>query len=178
MWYKQLDKSWTVFLDRDGVINKRIFGGYVTKIEDFHFIQGVLEGLHYLAGIVGNIFIVTNQQGVAKNIMTLDDLQRVHQYMINEIILSGGRIDHVFSAVNLKGEINDQRKPNPYMAHKAKEMFPLIEFDKSVMVGDTNGDILFGNSLGMKTVLVKSEEVVTETPNLLVDSLMDFVNKI
>ncbi len=178
MWYKQLDKSWTIFLDRDGVINRRIFGGYVTKIEDFHFISGVLEGLPILAGKVGKIFIVTNQQGVAKNIMSLDDLHRVHQNMINEIIFSGGRIDYVFSAVNLKGEVNDQRKPNPFMAHKAKEMFASVEFDKSVMIGDTNSDIIFGNSLGMKTVLVKSEEIINETPDLLVDSLLDFVKKI
>ena len=63
-------------------------------------------------------------------------------------------------------------------AHKAREIFPSVDFDKSVMIGDTNGDIAFGNNLGMKTVLVLSKEIVTETPDLCVDSLLNFVNKL
>jgi D-glycero-D-manno-heptose 1,7-bisphosphate phosphatase len=176
MWYKHIDMSWTVFLDRDGVINKRIFGGYVTKVEDFHFLPGVLEGLQKLAEIVGNVFVVTNQQGVAKNLMSIHDLQDIHDNMVNEVANSGGKIDYVFSAVNIKGAAEDNRKPNPYMAFKAKELFPTIDFEKSVMIGDTNGDIAFGNNLGMKTVLVRSDEVVTETPDLYVDSLLNFIN--
>ena len=177
-WCKQLDKSWTIFLDRDGVINERIFGGYVTRIEDFHFLPGVLEGLQKLAEIVGNVFVVTNQQGVAKNSMSIDDLREIHEHMVKEVANSGGKIDYVFSAVNLKGDLEDHRKPNPFMAHKAREIFPSVDFDKSVMIGDTNGDIAFGNNLGMKTVLVRSKEIVTETPDLCVDSLLNFVNKL
>lgn len=178
MWYKQLDKSWTIFLDRDGVINERIFGGYVTRIEDFHFLPGVVEGLQKLAEIVGNVFVVTNQQGVAKNLMSIQDLQKIHDYMVNEITSSGGKIDYVFSAVNLRGAPVDHRKPNPYMAHKAREIFQSVDFVKSVMIGDTNGDIAFGNNLGMKTVLVRSEENVVEIPDLIVSSLFDFINNI
>ena len=178
MWYKQLDESWTIFLDRDGVINKRIFGGYITSYNEFNFLPGVIEAIQILSSIVGKIVVVTNQQGVAKKCMSIDDLSTIHTNMVTEVITRGGRIDYVFSAVNLKGALDDQRKPNPFMANKAKDMFPNIEFEKSVMIGDTNSDILFGKNLGMKTVLIKSEEKITETTDLTVDSLFEFVSKI
>ena len=74
----------TLFLDRDGVINEKI-DGYVKTYSEFKFIDGVLESLKHLSEYFKKIIIVTNQQGIGKKIMTSDDLDRLHNSMINEI---------------------------------------------------------------------------------------------
>lgn len=168
------DQSWTLFLDRDGVINERIFGGYVTSPEDFRFIPGVTDSLRLLANVFGKILIVTNQQGVAKKLMSESNLSAVHRYLEDQVQKSGGRIDFIFAATNLKGVEPDRRKPESAMALEAKLMFPEIDFEKSIIVGDTDSDLRFGKKLGMRTVLIRSAENVCEKADLEVESLVEF----
>jgi len=66
----QIDKSWTLFLDRDGVINKKIDNDYVKAWEQFEFLPGVIEALKILSAKFGKIIIVTNQQGVGRQLMS------------------------------------------------------------------------------------------------------------
>jgi D-glycero-D-manno-heptose 1,7-bisphosphate phosphatase len=167
-----VDKSWTLFLDRDGVINERIFGGYVTSADQFKFLPGVLEFLKEVESLFGKIVVVTNQQGVAKGLMSERNLNAVHEFMIEEIHSSGGRIDKVYAATNLKGAEVDRRKPNVPMALEAKRDFD-IDFERSIMVGDTDSDILFGKNLGMKTVLIRSAEITNEKADYTVNSLAE-----
>ena len=89
----QFDKTWTLFLDRDGVINRRLVDAYVRNWQEFAFEEGVLEAIKRFSEIFGRTFVVTNQQGIAKELMTEADLQVVHQQMIGEIERVGGRID-------------------------------------------------------------------------------------
>lgn len=177
MWNSewQPDDSWTLFLDRDGVINERIFGAYVTCPEEFVFKVGVKESLRKLASLFGRIIVVTNQQGVAKQLMSASNLSEVHRYMMDQVNRSGGRIDYCLAATNRQGEQPDRRKPGPSMAEEAKELFPEIDFEKAVMVGDTDSDIRFGKNLGMRTVLVLSEENTQEKADVEVESLAEFV---
>lgn len=170
-----IDNSWTLFLDRDGVINERNFDGYITSPNQFKFKKGVFEALEIIDKVFGRNILITNQQGVAKKIMTGRNLKEVHRYMSQELKLNlDFEFDAVFAATNFKGAPNDRRKPNSAMAFEAKEMFSTIDFEKSVMIGDTDSDIKFGTNLGMKTVLVKSDEVVTEKSDVVVDSLKEF----
>jgi len=81
----RIDKSWTLFLDRDGVINERIVGDYVRNISQFKFIPGTIEALKILRKIFGRIIIVTNQRGIARGLMTEEDLISIHDYMLNEL---------------------------------------------------------------------------------------------
>ena len=90
------DRSWSLFLDRDGVINERIIDGYVTCPSAFHFLPGVLSALKSLNRIFGHIFIVTNQQGIGKGLMTHDDLEKIHRQMAREIADHGGKVDAIF----------------------------------------------------------------------------------
>src|SRR5512146_1139382 len=92
----KIDKSWTLFLDRDGVINKRIPGGYVREWQHFEFLPGVKEAMKIFSGLFGHVIIVSNQQGIGKGIMTEKDLEEVHARMISEIERSGGRIDRIY----------------------------------------------------------------------------------
>lgn len=169
----KIDSSWTLFLDRDGVINERIFGGYITSVQEFEFKQGVLEALTGLSSLFGRIIVVTNQQGISKGLMTERNLLDIHAYMCDKVALSGGQIDACYYATNLKGSEDDKRKPNPYMAELAKKEFKMINYSRSVMVGDTDTDIVFGRNLGMRTVLVRSEEKVTEKADVEVGSLQE-----
>ena len=90
------DKSWTLFLDRDGVINERIPGSYIKKWEDFQFLEGVREALAIFKETFGRIVVVTNQQGIGKGIMTEDDLAKVHTQMIEQIEIRDGRIGKAY----------------------------------------------------------------------------------
>lgn len=168
-----VDDSWTLFLDRDGVINERIMGDYVTNLGDFHFKEKTLESIGKLTRKFKYVFIVTNQQGVALGKMTQKKLDEIHAYMVTEIVGNGGHITHVYSATELKNSDSIFRKPSPKMAHMAKERFPEIVFQKSIMVGDTDSDIRFGKNLGMKTVLILTEEKISEKADLEVKSIFE-----
>ncbi len=169
-----IDATWTLFLDRDGVINKRIFGGYITSPEAFEFEEGVLNALKGLTPKFNRIVVVTNQQGIGKGLMSERNLFDIHTYMNNQIHKVGGKVDKCFFAPNLRGADEDLRKPKPAMAEMAKLEFPEIEFERSVMVGDTDSDIEFGKNLGMKTVRIQTEEPIGLEADLTVSSLNEF----
>lgn len=173
-----IDDSWTLFLDRDGVINKRNFNGYITKASEFEFEERALEGVSVLSKYFKHLIIVTNQQGIAKKIMSKSNLEEIHRYMIQEVINCNGRIDAVYYADNLRNADFDRRKPNPNMALEAKKDFPDISLERSIMVGDTDSDLRFGMNLGMKTVLVKSAEHTSVSADLEVNNLMELVEKL
>ena len=74
-----------LFLDRDGVINRRIVDGYVTRPADFVLIDGVLEAMALFAKRFDRIFVVTNQQGIGKGLMTEADLEAVHSGLLRQV---------------------------------------------------------------------------------------------
>lgn len=149
-----IDDTWTLFLDRDGVLNSETFETYISRPEDFIFLEKSLQALKILSRIFNRIIIVTNQQGVGKKLMTESDLKNVNSYMLSEIEKNGGTIDAVYSATDLRGTPNGQRKPGRAMADLAKKAFPEIDFEKSIMVGNSMCDVEFGNNLNMKTVFI------------------------
>ena len=159
---KNIDKNWTLFLDRDGVINKRIYGGYVQHWETFEFLPGVPESLAFFSRIFGRIIVITNQQGIAKGIMNEEQLEAVHRKMFAEVEKAGGKIDAVFHCPDMAAKPGNCRKPSPFLALKAQKQFPEIDFRKSVMVGDAECDMAFGKNAGMFTVLVGNETVSPE----------------
>lgn len=169
--FPQIGPGWTLFLDRDGVINQRIFDNYVLEWSAFHFTEGLLEHAQQIGSAFERIIVVTNQQCIAKGLLRQEELDTIHQNMCDELQKAGLYIDHVFAATEFKNGLPPRRKPQPQMAFEAKEMFPSIDFSKSVMVGDTNTDIQFGQRLGMYTVLVESKELVKESPDLRIAHL-------
>src|SRR5512138_3466318 len=152
-----IDRNWTLFLDRDGVINRRIVGGYVTAWEEFEFLPGVLEALKILGRRFGRIIVVSNQQGVGKGLMTSADVEKIHSSMVRQVEGARGRIDLVLFSPHLDSEESLMRKPNTGMALEAAQWFPEIEFGRSVMAGDSASDMRFGKNAGMKTVLISDD---------------------
>lgn len=156
-----IDKTWTLFLDRDGVINKKIDDDYVRKWEDFQFLDGVVDALKQFAEIFGRIIIITNQRGIARGLYTVDDLNQIHDKMVEEIRMAGGRIDGIFFCPHMGDEPEcDCRKPKPGMAYQAKKKFPEIDFSKSILAGDSVSDIAFGERLGMVTVNITTSQIL------------------
>ena len=149
-----IDSAWTLFLDRDGVINVET-GDYIYKKDEFEFNPGALDALRHLSEIFGRIVVITNQRGVGKGWMTLDDLHNIHEYMLDEIKATGGRIDAIFYSTSLDDDHPD-RKPNPGMAKRANEMFPEIDLSRSIVVGDKLSDMQMGRSIGAITILIPS----------------------
>jgi histidinol-phosphate phosphatase family protein len=168
---KNIDKSWTLFLDRDGVINKRICGGYVKRWETFEFLPGVPESLVFFSRIFGRIIVITNQQGIAKGIMNEEQLEAVHHEMLAEVKRAGGKIDAIFHCPDMASKPGNCRKPSPFLALEAQKQFPEIDFSKSIMVGDTESDMTFGKNAGMFTMLAGSETVSPEVVDFKIDDL-------
>ncbi|MBR5604167.1 MAG: HAD family hydrolase [Bacteroidales bacterium] len=176
-WNNIIKDDWTLFLDRDGVINVRIIDGYVKKIEEFEFLPGVIDAFKIFKDRFRRLIIVTNQQGIGKSLMTIEDVDKVHDFMIQQIERNGGRIDKIYCCPQLKSVVDNYRKPSPKMAYFAKEDFPDIDLSKSIMVGDMNSDIEFGMNAGMKTVFVGDNELKLN-PDARYDSLYDFAKSL
>lgn len=140
------------------MINHRLKDDYVKNWSEFQFEPGVPEAIASFSKVFGRIFVVTNQQGIGKNIMIEDNLHDIHHKMVTEIEAAGGRIDKVYYCPHLRKEDCNCRKPRIGMALQAKENFPEIDFSRSIMVGDTPSDIEFGKRAGMRTVFISKEE--------------------
>lgn len=168
-----IDTSWSLFLDRDGVINHQIANDYVKTPAEFKLIDGVLEAIEHFGKIFGRIVIVTNQQGINRGIMTEDQLTVLHDYMLDLIRMSGGRIDKIYFAPQLATESGYYRKPGVGMGLHAKKDFPEIEFTKSLIIGDSETDIEFGIKLGMKTVMLKKGRNLTSKANYMFENLSE-----
>ncbi len=154
-------QGWALFIDRDGVINERITDDYVKQPDEFHLIHGVLDAFAKFAAIFNPVIVVTNQQGIGRGLMSISQLNTVHDKMLQEIVSAGGKIDAVFFSPDLKNTRSFTRKPAIGMGLKARKQFPSIRFKKSVMIGDSYSDILFGYRLGMVTVLIGTDKDVT-----------------
>ncbi|HTR30121.1 MAG TPA: HAD-IIIA family hydrolase [Puia sp.] len=172
-----IDRHWTLFLDRDGVINEEKENSYVFHYGEFRFYEQVTEALRIFASVFGRIVIVTNQRGVGKGLMTAEELGIIHDKMVAEIVLAGGRIDRIYYSDSLDDD-HPQRKPNPGMAHAAREDFPEIDFSRALMVGNNLSDMEFGRNAGMYTIFLRTTHPDHPLPDPAIDlafkSLYDF----
>jgi D-glycero-D-manno-heptose 1,7-bisphosphate phosphatase len=150
--------TFTLFLDRDGVINLPPENSYATRRDEFLLAPGVPEALAVLGRMMGRICVVTNQQGVGKGLMTEADLLDIHMFMREQIAAAGGRIDAVYYCPHLAQEGCSCRKPGIGMALKAQQDFPEIDFSRSLMAGDAVRDILFGQKAGMYSAWISHED--------------------
>lgn len=173
----QINTSWTLFLDRDGVINNEIKDGYVLNWDMFCFADGVLEAMPVFAEKFGHIVIVTNQRCIGRGLLTEDGLNAIHDQMLLEIRAKGGRIDRIYHCPDVNND-SPCRKPQNGMALQAQTDFPDIDFSRSVIVGNTLSDMNFGKNLGMKSVFIPSTQPHHPYPHPLMDarcnSLLDF----
>ncbi|MBM3432155.1 MAG: HAD-IIIA family hydrolase [Bacteroidetes bacterium] len=168
----RIDRTWTLFLDRDGVINQEKNEDYIRDPSEFIFYKEVTETLARLSGRVGRLIIVTNQRGVGKGLMTEKDLRDINQLMLDQIEAAGGRIDRIYYCTSLDN-LHPDRKPNPGMAYRARQEFPDIDPDRSLMVGNKHSDMLFGKNAGFYTCYMATTNPEFNFPHPDIDIRFD-----
>ena len=141
----------TLFLDRDGVLNRHILGDYVRTPEMWEWMPGILQAMALWAGKFRHIVLVTNQRGVGKGIMTDAQLAQVHAHMMQGVLEAGGRIDLILACTSVS-EDDPRRKPNPGMFYEACNLFPDIDVKSSVMLGDAPSDAAFAKNIRMNFI--------------------------
>lgn len=143
----------TLLLDRDGVINRLRPNDYVKCWEEFEFLPGVLDMIAKWSKEVKHIFIVTNQRGVGKGLMTERDLQNIHQHMCYEIEKYGGRIDKIYYCTSLT-ETDKRRKPGAGMFEDIQRDYPDVKPSDCLMIGDSDSDMKFAENCGINSIMV------------------------
>lgn len=163
-------KSKAVFFDRDGVLNVDV--AYLYKIEDLRWIEGAREAVAYLTQQGYKIFIVTNQSGIARGYYTVEQMERLHSYMQQEIAAYGGRIDRIYYCPHHpEGSVAQYsctcscRKPKPGMLLQAFAEYD-IDKEQSFLIGDGKRDVEAAEAAGVKGYLFTG------------GNLLDFVKKI
>ena len=165
---KTIDKTWTLFLDRDGVINHEKHLDYIHTWDEFKFYDGAKVAIQIFTQIFHRIIIVTNQRGIAKGVTKEENLKLIHENMLRDIEAVGGKIDAIYYCPELE---SPNRKPNPGMGLQAVKDFADIDLTKAIMVGNTLSDMEFGRNLGIKTVFLTTTRPEVETSDERIDEV-------
>lgn len=132
-----------LFLDRDGTINEDY--GYVFKIEDFKFVDGIVELCQKACEKGYKIIVITNQSGVEREYYTIEDMNRFNEFMVQEFKKVGVEVTDVYSCPYLE---HPDRKPAPGMFVKAGEKHN-IHMKNSFSTGDKTRDIDAAKAAGI-----------------------------
>lgn len=164
----------TVFLDRDGVINRKMpEGSYVERWDQFEFLPGAMEALELLAAAGIRTVVVTNQRGVAMGRMTMADVDEIHRRMQAELAARRARCAAVLVCPHEGGGC-DCRKPRVGLFRQAQALMPEIDLATAVVIGDSASDLLAAAALGCPSYLVAEEadaaSILAENPGLAFQS--------
>lgn len=171
----EIDKTWTLFLDRDGVINYEKKDDYIHSWAEFSFYPNAARAVAALSRLFGLTIVVTNQKGIGRGLTKEEDVLDIHSRMKEVVSQCGGLIDAVYFCAAIEAEA-PCRKPNIGMAESAKKDYPSINFSKSIMVGNNPSDMQFGKTAGMYTVLLTTTRQANTVEAKLVDFVFDDLN--
>jgi D-glycero-D-manno-heptose 1,7-bisphosphate phosphatase len=150
----------TIFLDRDGVINKEV--NYLHRPEDFEFIYGIFDACLHFKSLGYEIIIITNQSGISRGYYSQNDYQKLTKWMLNQFNNNGISILDTYHCPHSPESSCNCRKPRPGMFLSASKKHN-IEMSESWMIGDKETDITGANNAGINnTILVKSGHVINE----------------
>jgi D-glycero-D-manno-heptose 1,7-bisphosphate phosphatase len=139
------------FLDRDGVINQKATSGrYITRWEEMRFLPGVAKAISLLNDAAFRVIVVSNQRCVAKGLITVRELDSIHQRMSDELAAAGATIDAIYYCPHEEGPPCGCRKPSPGLLLTAARKHH-IQLAESWMIGDSDTDVQAGKSAGCRT---------------------------
>jgi len=147
----------SIFLDRDGVINRRNHTGYVKSWNEFHLFPVVPRALRHLNDQGCRVIVITNQRGISLGLYTEDDLHRIYSRLNEVLAKHDAWIDRFYFCPH-GTECIDCRKPNIGMIHRAMKEFQDITPQASVMIGDSITDVQAGQNAGMHTIMMRNNE--------------------
>jgi histidinol-phosphate phosphatase family protein len=143
-----------IFLDRDGTINERANDTrYITKWEDFKFLPDAIDAMKILYDSGFEIFLVTNQAGIGRGVMSLDDLEEIHAKMQEKLSNCGVLINRIYFCPHSGNDGCICRKPNIGLFLKAAEEYN-IDLSGALFVGDDETDLQAGQNAGIMTYLI------------------------
>ena len=169
-----------VFLDRDGVINRKAptEDEYVTRWEEMAILPGVAEAVARLDRVGFQIIVVTNQRGVSKGLITTAELESIHQRMCEHLALAGARIHAVYYCPHALEAHCLCRKPQPGMLLEAARTHG-IDLAASWMIGDSDKDVEAGKRVGCRTARLMWDGKSTDRrADVIAPSLLAAVPKI
>lgn len=142
-----------VLLDRDGVINRRVTGGYVTSWRLFEYLPGALEALRLLAQSGYTALVISNQACVGKGRLSAQDLGSMTRRFMSEVVAAGGDIGGVYYCLHCSEHDCDCRKPRPGLLLRAQRDHH-FDFAETFMVGDNESDLEAARRVGAPAVLI------------------------
>ena len=146
--------SGAIFLDRDGVINRKVDGDYVRDWSQFRFLPGAVEALQRLAERGrGPLIVITNQRGIARGLMSAAAVDEIHRRMGEALAAQGVRLSGIHVCPHEIGTC-DCRKPEVGLFLEAARVDPTLELARSAVVGDSLADLEAGRRLGAQSFLV------------------------
>jgi D-glycero-D-manno-heptose 1,7-bisphosphate phosphatase len=173
-----------VFLDRDGVLNPHIPGGYLLSADELVVLPGVAQAVRRLNDAGLPVILISNQQGVGKGLMTQDDLQAIETRMAEALANeAGAHLDRCYYSTELAHEQSPRRKPGPGMLLEAAQDFGLV-LGHTVFLGDSLTDIKAGQAAGVGasvlllsggTKAVQASEI-QPPPDIIFDTLPQAVD--
>lgn len=157
-----------IILDRDGVINKKpAKADYVKKWEEFEFLPGAIDAVKMLNERGFSIFIITNQAGIARKLMTESDLRSIHHRMKNEMETKGAKIERIYYCPHGWDDGCECRKPKAGMFYEVARDYN-INLTKTVFIGDDERDLEAGHAAGCRTILVNAERSLLDIVKSLI----------
>ena len=155
-----------VFLDRDGVINRKApEGEYIRSWDEFVFLPGVGAAVRRLNDAEYVVIIVTNQRGIARGKVIPSELDRIHQKLVSELADEGAAIHGIYYCPHDLHENCGCRKPQPGLLSRAVAEFGIDE-RRSWMIGDSIADVQAGQRAGCRTILVDTTATVAPTEQI------------
>ena len=154
---RSLDGIDTLLLDRDGVLNRLRPGDYVKTWNEFEWLPGALEALADAAGRFPRIYIVSNQRGVGRGVMTQEALDDVHRRMMADVTEAGGRIDGIYVSTAVSDE-DPSRKPGRGLFDAILREHADVAAERTAMIGDSPSDMAFAANCGIRGIWCRSEK--------------------
>lgn len=167
------------FLDRDGVINRKApEGQYITRWEEVEFLPRVAEAIALLNQARFQVIVVSNQRCVAKGLLAVEDLERIHRRMVEHFAASNASIRAIYYCPHDTESACTCRKPAPGMLFQAAREH-LIDLPNSWMLGDSDIDVQAGRNAGCKTARILRSDVIPRIEaDLSAPSLFEAVQKL
>jgi len=160
-----------VFLDRDGVINRRR-PDHVKSWAEFEFLPGALRALADLRGMNTPVVVITNQGAVGRGLIAPDQLRDIHCRMLRAIDAAGGHVSAIYTCLHAPADGCACRKPKPTLFHQASHDLR-IDLPHSVMIGDSPSDVQASRAAGCRPILVNDSGAPVDADVLAVSDLVE-----
>ncbi|MUL47833.1 HAD family hydrolase [Mycobacterium sp. CBMA293] len=181
--HDRMGRRWCLFIDRDGVINRQIVGGYVRSWADFEWLPGSVPALSALLDWAPYVVVATNQQGIGKGLMSSDDVSEIHRHVRAETVRNGLEINDFQVCPHLESDHCYCRKPSPGLLLDWLHHHPEVDPALSVMVGDSASDLELARNLAAVTggcvgVHIGPSEGLDEVADESFNSLQEFTSAV